>query len=67
MDNDLGKDIKIAAMVWAATELTKLTAARLVTADFSQTFEDHFRRIVHVVTQEYTDKEQKEENAKRKT
>jgi len=60
MDKDLGHDIKIASMIWAAAELTKLSAARLVTADFSQTFEEHFRRIVRAVNQEFPSEENKE-------
>ena len=59
MDKDLGRDIKIASMIWAATELTKLSAARLVTADFSQTFEEHFHRIVRTVNQEFPNEENK--------
>ncbi|HIE29535.1 TPA: hypothetical protein EYP66_19875 [Candidatus Poribacteria bacterium] len=59
MDKDLGRDIKTASMIWAATELTKLSAARLVTADFSQTFEEHFHRIVRAVGQEFPAEEKK--------
>ena len=59
MDKDLGREIKIASMIWAATELTKLSASRLVTADFSQTFEEHFHRIVRTVNQEFPVEEKK--------
>ena len=60
MDKDLGRDVKIAAMIWAATELSKLSAARLVTADFGQTFEEHFHRIVRTVNQEFPPEEKNE-------
>lgn len=60
MDRNLGHDIKVASMIWAATELTKLSAARLVTADFSQTFEEHFHRIVRTVNQDFPAEEKKE-------
>jgi len=65
MNKDLGHDIKIASMIWAATELTKLSAARLVTADFSQTFEEHFHRIVRAVNQDFSDEEEKETEKKK--
>jgi hypothetical protein len=60
MNKNLGRDIKIASMIWAATELTKLSATRLVTADFSQTFEEHFHRIVRTVNQDFPIEEKEE-------
>jgi hypothetical protein len=51
------KDIKIATMIWAATELTKLSATRMVTADFAKEFETYFRKIADVVNQVFPEGE----------
>jgi len=55
------KDIKIATMIWAATELTKLSATRMVTIDFAQAFENYFRKIADVVNQVFPEGEGKPE------
>ena len=62
MPKSIGEEIKIAAVIWAATELTKLTATRMVTADFEKTFEDFFRKIAQLLKEEFT--EEGEEKAR---
>jgi len=48
-------------MIWAATELTKLSATRMVTIDFAQAFENYFRKIADVVDQVFPEGEGKTE------
>ena len=64
MARTIGEEIRIAAVVWAATELTKLTATRMVTADFDRTFESFFRRIAELIKEEFPEEGGKAEKGK---